>query len=192
MSKVREKVDAVIVGLGWAGSLMANELTQAGLNVVAIERGSWRDTSTDFPTTIDTDELRFISRRAILQPTAVETMTFRNNPIQQALPLREFNTYQFGWYTFRTVTLPLIGPGGVLAHCSPLPPPSMRWWSRCSSPAPASAPYRSRCLPVFVKTSTRPLPPAASIMIAASLMLLIVMEVLRRRGERLRNSAPVH
>ncbi len=96
MSKVREKVDAVIVGLGWAGSLMANELTQAGLNVVAIERGSWRDTSTDFPTTIDTDELRFISRRAILQPTAVETMTFRNNPIQQALPLREFNTYQFG------------------------------------------------------------------------------------------------
>jgi gluconate 2-dehydrogenase alpha chain len=96
MSKKREKVDAVIVGLGWAGSLMANELTQAGLNVVAIERGSWRDTSTDFPTTIDTDELRFISRRAILQPTAVETMTFRNNPIQQALPLREFNTYQFG------------------------------------------------------------------------------------------------
>jgi gluconate 2-dehydrogenase alpha chain len=54
MSKKREKVDAVIVGLGWAGSLMANELTQAGLNVVAIERGSWRDTSTDFPTTIDT------------------------------------------------------------------------------------------------------------------------------------------
>lgn len=96
MSNVREKVDAVIVGLGWAGSLMANELTQAGLKVVAIERGSWRDTSTDFPTTIDTDELRFVSRRAIMQPTAVETMTFRNNPIQQALPLREFNTYQFG------------------------------------------------------------------------------------------------
>ena len=96
MSNKREKVDAVIVGLGWAGSLMANELTLAGLNVVAIERGSWRDTSNDFPTTIDTDELRFVSRRAIMQPTAVETLTFRNNPIQQALPLREFNTYQFG------------------------------------------------------------------------------------------------
>ncbi|ARU93860.1 GMC family oxidoreductase [Tatumella citrea] len=96
MSKIRPKADAVIVGLGWAGSLMANELTQAGLNVVAIERGSWRDTSTDFPTSIDTDELRFVSRRAIMQPTAVETMTFRNNPLQQALPLREFNTYQFG------------------------------------------------------------------------------------------------
>ena len=88
MSNVRPKADAVIVGLGWAGSLMANELTQAGLNVVAIERGSWRDTSTDFPTSIDTDELRFVSRRAIMQPTAVETMTFRNNPLQQALPLR--------------------------------------------------------------------------------------------------------
>lgn len=28
---------------------MAEELTRAGLNVVAIERGAWRDTSTDFP-----------------------------------------------------------------------------------------------------------------------------------------------
>jgi len=96
MNKIREKTDVVFVGLGWAGSLMANELTQAGLNVVAIERGSWRDTSSDFPTTIDTDELRFVSRRAIMQPPAVETLTFRNSPIQQALPLREWNTYQFG------------------------------------------------------------------------------------------------
>lgn len=97
MSNKREKADVVIVGLGWAGSLMANELTMAGLNVVAIERGSWRDTSTDFPTTIDTDELRFVSRRAIMQPPAVETLTFRNTPVQRALPLREWNTYQFGW-----------------------------------------------------------------------------------------------
>ncbi|WP_423732621.1 GMC family oxidoreductase [Hafnia paralvei] len=97
MSNKREKADVVIVGLGWAGSLMANELTMAGLNVVAIERGSWRDTSTDFPTTIDTDELRFVSRRAIMQPPAVETLTFRKTPVQRALPLREWNTYQFGW-----------------------------------------------------------------------------------------------
>ncbi|MCP1119655.1 GMC family oxidoreductase [Robbsia andropogonis] len=105
MAQKRPKVDAVIVGLGWAGSLMANELTEAGLNVVAIERGSWRDTSTDFPTSIDTDELRFARRRELLQPLSVETMTFRNRPDQEALPLRDLNTYQFGW-----------GVGGAGAH----------------------------------------------------------------------------
>jgi gluconate 2-dehydrogenase alpha chain len=101
----RAKVDAVIVGLGWAGSLMANELTQAGLNVVAVERGGWRDTSSDFPTSMDTDELRYATRRELLQPLSVETVTFRNNPGQTALPLRDFNTYQFGW-----------GAGGAGSH----------------------------------------------------------------------------
>ncbi|MGI4984943.1 MAG: GMC family oxidoreductase [Janthinobacterium lividum] len=97
MAQKRPKADAVIVGLGWAGSLMANELTQAGLNVVAIERGAWRDTSTDFPTSIDTDELRFVRRRELMQPPGVETLSFRNNVTQTALPLRDWNTYQFGW-----------------------------------------------------------------------------------------------
>jgi gluconate 2-dehydrogenase alpha chain len=97
MAKARPRADVVIVGLGWAGSLMANELTLAGLNVVAIERGAWRDTTNNFPTTIDTDELRFATRRALMQPLSVETMTFRNRPTQTALPLRDWNTYQFGW-----------------------------------------------------------------------------------------------
>jgi len=47
MANVRPKVDAVIVGLGWCGSLIAEELTRAGLNVVAIERGPWFETATD-------------------------------------------------------------------------------------------------------------------------------------------------
>ncbi|WP_416424796.1 GMC family oxidoreductase [Pseudomonas sp. App30] len=97
MANSLPKADVVIVGLGWAGSLMANELTLAGLNVVAIERGAWRDTSSQYPTSIDTDELRFASRRGMLQPQAVETLTFRNTPLQQALPLRDWNCYQFGW-----------------------------------------------------------------------------------------------
>src|SRR5471032_393491 len=105
MALKRAKADAVIVGLGWAGSLMANELTLAGLNVVAIERGAWRDTSSDFPTTVDTDELRFATRRALMQPPALETLTFRNNVDQTALPLRDWNTYQFG-----------IGVGGAGTH----------------------------------------------------------------------------
>lgn len=50
--------DAVIVGLGWTGSVLARELTDAGLRMVAVERGPWRDTATDFPTTYAQDELR--------------------------------------------------------------------------------------------------------------------------------------
>ena len=105
MTTLRKRADVVIVGLGWAGSLMAAELTEAGLNVVAIERGVWRDTATDFSPGLMMDELRFVSRRGIMQPPAVETLTFRNAPSQTALPLRDWNTYQFGW-----------GVGGAGAH----------------------------------------------------------------------------
>ena len=41
--------DVVIIGLGWTGSIVAHELAQEGLDIVAIERGPWRDTATDFP-----------------------------------------------------------------------------------------------------------------------------------------------
>ncbi len=95
--KIRQKADVVICGLGWAGSIMAEELTRAGLNVIAIERGAWRDTSTDFPPAIDPDELRWHTRREMLQPMSVETTTFRNNTGQNAAPVRNWSAYQFGW-----------------------------------------------------------------------------------------------
>ena len=41
-------VDAVMVGLGWTGAIMARELTKAGLNVVALERGPDRIPGEDF------------------------------------------------------------------------------------------------------------------------------------------------
>lgn len=97
MSQTRKKADVVIVGLGWAGSLMAEELTRAGLEVVAIERGAWRDTSTDFPPAVDPDELRWHTRRKMLQPMSVETMTFRNHPNQDSAPIRNWSAFQFGW-----------------------------------------------------------------------------------------------
>ena len=97
MANQRPPTDVVIVGLGWSGSVMAEELTRAGLNVVAIERGAWRDTSTDFPPSVDTDELRWGARRGMLQPPSVETLTFRNKPDEQALPVRDWSCFQFGW-----------------------------------------------------------------------------------------------
>ncbi len=93
----RPKADVVIIGLGWAGSLMAEELTRAGLNVVAIEKGPWQLTHKAYPPAMAADELRYGVRREELKPPRVETMTFRNNSLQTALPLREWNIFQMGY-----------------------------------------------------------------------------------------------
>jgi gluconate 2-dehydrogenase alpha chain len=48
MARRLPRKDVVIVGLGWTGSILALELARTGLDVVAIERGPWRDTASDF------------------------------------------------------------------------------------------------------------------------------------------------
>ena len=52
MTTTLKPVDAVLVGFGWTGAIMGQQLCDAGLNVVALERGPWRDTATDFATGI--------------------------------------------------------------------------------------------------------------------------------------------
>ena len=78
MARRLPKKDVVIIGLGWTGSIMAQELTDEGLDVMAIERGPWRDTPTDFPPTYMQDELRYrIRHELFLRPDQL-TFTFRN------------------------------------------------------------------------------------------------------------------
>jgi len=48
-----------IIGLGWTGSIIAESMTKAGFNVVAIERRPWRDTATDFPPSYSPDQQRY-------------------------------------------------------------------------------------------------------------------------------------
>ena len=85
--------DAVIIGLGWTGSILAYELCEAGLDVVAIERGPWRDTSSDFPVTYAQDELRYHIRHDLFLRPAQETMTVRHNVSQTALPFRSWGSF---------------------------------------------------------------------------------------------------
>jgi len=85
--------DIVIIGLGWTGSIVAESLTAAGLNVVAIERGPWRDTATDFPPDYAPDELRYAVRYDLMLRPAQTTLTFRNNPSQTALPIRSWGSF---------------------------------------------------------------------------------------------------
>ena len=93
MSRKLRSTNVVIVGLGWTGSIMAEELTTAGLDVVAIERGPWRDTARDFPTTFAPDELRNHIRHDLFLRPAQETQTFRNSVNETALPIRDWGAF---------------------------------------------------------------------------------------------------
>jgi len=105
MARRLPKVDAVAIGFGWTGAILAQELTDAGLNVVALERGIWRDTETDFSTTFAQDELRYRYRMELFQRPAHDTCTVRNNASQTALPMRRLGSF-----------LPGSGVGGAGIH----------------------------------------------------------------------------
>lgn len=107
MANTMKKVDAVVVGFGWAGSIMAKELTEAGLNVVVLERGPHRDTYPDgaYPQVID--ELTYNIRRKLFQDLSKSTVTIRHNASQTALPYRQLAAF-----------LPGTGTGGAGLHWS--------------------------------------------------------------------------
>src|SRR5205809_5644325 len=93
MAKKLPEVDVVIVGLGWTGGILAKELAEAGLKVVALERGTMRSTDKDYAVPIVRDELRFVVRHDLMQNTARDTLTIRNNPSQEALPMRRLGSF---------------------------------------------------------------------------------------------------
>ncbi|WP_034945904.1 GMC family oxidoreductase [Erwinia oleae] len=107
MATEMKKADAVIVGFGWAGSIMAKELTEAGLNVVALERGPHRDTWPDgaYPQVID--ELTYNIRKKLFQDLSKSTVTIRHNAAQTAQPYRQLAAF-----------LPGTGTGGAGLHWS--------------------------------------------------------------------------
>lgn len=99
------ETDVVCIGVGLVGTMLARELTKAGLKVVGLERGEPRFTVPDFQGPQIHDELRFSIRKALMQDNAKETVTFRNNSSQTALPIRR-------WESF----LPGTGLGGAAVH----------------------------------------------------------------------------
>ena len=86
-------VQALVIGFGWTGAILAQELTEAGIDVLALERGGWRDTPTDFATTFAQDELRYYWRQELFQRPSHETLTIRNNTSQTALPMRQLGSF---------------------------------------------------------------------------------------------------
>jgi gluconate 2-dehydrogenase alpha chain len=105
MATKLKSVDVVLVGFGWTGSILAKELTDAGLQVLAIERGKFRDTVPDFATTHIQDELKYAVRNGLFEEPARETLTFRNSLDQEALPMRHLGSFN-----------PASGVGGAGIH----------------------------------------------------------------------------
>src|SRR5436305_1707840 len=102
-----KEVDVVVVGLGWTGGILSKELTEAGLKVVALERGALPNPSKDFAVPNIRDELRYVVRHELMQNAARDTLTIRNNPSQEALPMRRLGSF-----------LPGEGVGGSATHWS--------------------------------------------------------------------------
>ena len=96
MAQKLPRKDVAIIGLGWTGSILANELTDEGLDVVAIERGPWRDTATDFPISYAQDELRYRLQHELFLRPSQTSVTFRNSASQTALPVRNWGAFMLG------------------------------------------------------------------------------------------------
>ena len=86
VTKLKE-VDAVVIGMGWTGSILSRELTKAGLNVVGLERGAVRTPREDFAIPSIRDELKYSARHELFQDTALETVTLRHARSETALPM---------------------------------------------------------------------------------------------------------
>jgi gluconate 2-dehydrogenase alpha chain len=87
-------VDAVIIGGGWTGLLMAKELcSRTGLQVLVLERGGMRGGG-EYQT--DMDELDYDIRQHMMQNVAEETVTLRYTTSDRALPIRRLGSFHPG------------------------------------------------------------------------------------------------
>src|SRR5579864_2364507 len=93
MATKLKEVDAVVVGMGWTGAILARELTKAGLQVVGLERGQDRLPGENFILPSVRDELRYSQRLELMMDNSSDTLTFRNRPDEQALPVRRIGAF---------------------------------------------------------------------------------------------------
>ena len=104
MTQTLKPVDAVMIGFGWTSAIMGQQLADQGLSVLALERGPWRDTASDFASGFAQDELRYMWRHHLFQNVSDDTLTIRNNVEQEALPMRRLGSFLLGTG---------VGSGGV-------------------------------------------------------------------------------
>lgn len=101
--------DVVIIGGGWSGLMMARQLsTNSAARITVLERGKPRNPREYIE---GMDELDYALRFRMMQDVAKETVTFRNDRNQKALPVRQFGGF-----------LPGDGVGGAGEHWNGMTP----------------------------------------------------------------------
>jgi gluconate 2-dehydrogenase alpha chain len=105
MTTTLKEVDAVVIGVGWTGSILARELTKAGLKVVGLERGANRTARDDFSLPSVRDDLKYAVRQELFQDAQMETVSLRHSVSETALPIRRLGSF-----------LPGTGLGGAGSH----------------------------------------------------------------------------
>jgi len=116
------KTDVLIVGAGWTGLAAAYELAHNGQKCVVLERGPYRHDAPDFQAPEMHDDLKYAHRYGLMMDTRTQTLTFRNNRDQNALPMRRLGSF-----------LPGDGLGGAGVH----------WNGQLWRPLPADLNVRS-------------------------------------------------
>src|ERR1700740_2789256 len=96
MAVILKEVDAVCIGVGFTGSILARELTKADLKVVGLERGANRSTRDDFALPNVRDDLKYAVRQELFQDTQLETVSLRHMPGEAALPIRRLRFFLAG------------------------------------------------------------------------------------------------
>ena len=89
-------VDVVIVGFGWTGAIMAMELAEAGLEVLALERGDDANTVPNWAYPKVVDEIAQSARNGLLQNLAKTTVTLRHTKDEVAVPYRQMGSFKPG------------------------------------------------------------------------------------------------
>jgi gluconate 2-dehydrogenase alpha chain len=95
MAITKKRADVVIIGVGWAGSIMGKELAQAGLKVVGLERGAERNQA-DFTLPQVHDQLKYDRRLELFENLSRTTLTFRNTESEVARPMRRHGPFPWG------------------------------------------------------------------------------------------------
>lgn len=92
--KTLPAVDAVVIGGGWTGLLMAKELgARTPISVVVLERGAARHKE-DYAAGMD--ELDYNVRFRLMQDYSLQTVTLRYTPSDRAIPIRQLGSFMPG------------------------------------------------------------------------------------------------
>jgi gluconate 2-dehydrogenase alpha chain len=105
MARQNKPVDVVMIGLGWTSSIMGMEMTEEGLEVLALERGKDQDTVPDFAYPKTADELTYGVRYKLMSAPVDNTVTVRHSSQDVAVPYRHLGSF-----------LPGTGVGGAGTH----------------------------------------------------------------------------